>query len=239
MNALLAWLAPLVALVLPPHCVACSVPSDERSPLCPRCAETLEVIGRHCLRCGLPIPGARDGPPVTCVACVRAPPAWDAARAPVVFGGAIAIAVRRWKLCAQPELGPTLARLMTPLLDELAPAIDVLVPVPLHPRRLREREFNQASQLARAARHRGHPPVIDALVRVVDTPPQSTLDATARRRNVRGAFAVEKWAELEGARVLLIDDVLTSGATASECARTLRRAGAARVDVLTLARTLP
>jgi ComF family protein len=119
----------------------------------------------------------------------------------------------------------------------LAPVPDLLLPVPLHPRRERERGFNQASLLARrVGRSLGRPVREDVLARVVATRSQTELDAAARRANVRNAFEVRQPAPIVGRHVILVDDVLTTGATLSECARRLREAGAAVVGALTVAR---
>jgi ComF family protein len=134
-------------------------------------------------------------------------------------------------------LGDLLAGLPLSALPGAAP--DVLVPVPLHPRRARERGYNQALLLARRLeRAWGVPVAADALRRTVATQPQADLDAAARRRNVRDAFAVRSPELIAGRHVVLVDDVLTTGATAAECAMSLRRAGAATVGVLTVARAL-
>ncbi len=236
-------------LLLPGSCAACRALTDGDDPLCALCARTLDPIAWPCPRCGLPLPKAAD-PPLTdgqaapraaCLACQRRPPPWHTARAPFAYAGDLAVAIRRFKLAREVALARPLARLLAPTLDEAAAHADAFIPVPLHPARLRDREFNHASLLARGARRRGQPPVVEALDRVRDTPPQGTLDAARRRANVRGAFAVGKShrAAVRGATVCLVDDVLTTGATAAACAEALLRAGAARVDVITLARTPP
>jgi ComF family protein len=117
--------------------------------------------------------------------------------------------------------------------------VDLVVPVPLHPRKLRAREFNQSLLLAdRIARRLSLPLSFEHLVRIRDTQPQTELDRRERTRNVRRAFAVREPAGFENQRVLLVDDVLTTGATVNDCARALRRAGAQSVCVLTLARRI-
>src|SRR5262249_20911673 len=143
---------------------------------------------------------------VPCLACVRERPPWHGARAPLVFGGALAVAIRRWKLGPVPELTRPLARPVAPALARLAPDAGARVPVPLHPRRLRAREFNQAALLARGARalHAAAPPVADVLERTRDTASQATLDAAARRRNVRGAFRVAAPSLVAGRRLCLV-----------------------------------
>jgi ComF family protein len=134
-------------------------------------------------------------------------------------------------------LGDLLAGLGLSALPGAGP--DLLVPVPLHRRRERERGYNQALLVARRLeRAWGVPVAADALVRLTATAPQADLDARARRRNVRGAFGVVRAPAIAGRHIVLVDDVLTTGATASECARILSRAGASAVGVLTIARTV-
>jgi ComF family protein len=161
----------------------------------------------------------------------------------MAFAGSLSVAVRRWKLGREPALTRPLAELLAPSLAKIAQAgqVDALVPVPLHPRRLREREFNQASLLARAARRLAgsRVPVEELLDRRLDTPPQHHLPAGERRANVRRAFVVPRPAAVKGRRIVLVDDVVTTGATVDACTRALLAARAARVDVLALARTLP
>jgi ComF family protein len=127
------------------------------------------------------------------------------------------------------------------MIDRLPPLdnLDVIIPVPLHPRRLREREFNQSLLLAdRIGRHLNVPVSFTDLIRLVPSPAQTTLSRKGRLKNLRGAFAVRDAESVAGKRVLLIDDVFTTGATVNECAKTLRKAGSGDVFVLTLARTV-
>jgi len=134
-------------------------------------------------------------------------------------------------------IGGLCARHLAPRLRELSP--QVIVPVPLHWTRLFARRYNQAALLAQAVRAAGGPPVgPDWLLRRRRTPSQGRLGPAARARNVRGAFALRRGCVVRGKRVVVVDDVLTTGATAEECARVLRRAGAAYVGVLTLARAM-
>jgi len=133
----------------------------------------------------------------------------------------------------------TLGRWMRRAGAELLDGADMIVPVPLHWTRLFVRRYNQAGLLAHAIRAAGGPPVApDWLVRRRRTPSQGRLGATARARNVRGAFALRRGCSVKGKRIVLVDDVLTTGATVQECARVLRRAGAGFIGVLTLARAL-
>ena len=139
------------------------------------------------------------------------------------------------RLHLAPAFGGWMRRAGTDLLAEA----DLIVPVPLHWSRLFARRYNQAALLAHAIHAAGGPPVgADWLIRRRRTPSQGKRNAAARERNVRAAFAVRPGRPVKGRRIVLVDDVFTTGATVGECARVLRRAGAARVDVLTLARTV-
>jgi len=233
------WAACVADLLLPRRCAACDgwLEIGEPSALCPACWRTFTMpSGASCGRCGIPI----SSPLVLCATCATRPPAFDVARAlglylagPAVLNP-LARAVRAVKFhghrAAAASLGAALASLI------LLPADALVVPVPLHSSRLRERGYDQAALLARAcARAAGLPVAVRALVRRRDTPPQASLDAAARRSNLAGAFAAA--APLEHPTVALVDDVLTTGATADACTRALRAAGAARVVVLTVGRT--
>jgi len=170
-----------------------------------------------------------------CVSCAisveRAPP-HDRLRSIYLFGGAVASAIRRCKYGDRPEVARALGRLIPPdAIDEDA----IVVPIPLHPKRLRARGFNQSALLALAT---GRPVDVRALERIRDTPPQAGLKAEARRQNVAGAFRARS-ERVRGRRVALVDDVITTGATVEAASLELSRAGAVAVDVLTLARAVP
>jgi ComF family protein len=239
-------------LFFPARCAACDQLLDEESAIfCAACALSVEPIVSACPRCALPWPQPLERPP-PCIACLIRSPRVEAAFAPYEFGGAIAQAVRRLKWAALPELSRPLGRLLADGFARAGPSfsdVDVAVPVPLHPRRLRSREFNQAALLAQTmtaalARRDRSPRILrvdaNALVRLRDTPPQTGLGRAQRRCNVLGAFAVPRWARdrVRDKRVLLVDDVLTTGATADACAAALYEAGAAAVLVLTLGRAM-
>ena len=149
--------------------------------------------------------------------------------------------VQRFKYGRKVSLGKPLARLMAIACRDLLPerALDVIIPVPLHPKRLRWRGFNQSVILARVVGSQWNLPIDPfVLVRPRETPPQTQLSEEERRRNVRRAFSVNPAKSIEGKSVLLIDDVYTSGATVNECSRALKRGGAREVYVLTLARAV-
>lgn len=243
------WRAAL-ELIYPARCVACDeVLDDPHDVFCRGCILTLAPLTSACPRCARPsVTLLERAPP--CVGCLERPPRFVAAAAAYEFGGAIAEAIRRLKWGHMPEIASPLGTL---LFDALARApadfrdIDLIAPVPLHRRRLRKREFNQAAELAAAmrdeARLRDSPlarVALDAraLERIRDTPPQTGLDALQRRENMLGAFRVRHPARVDGKRVLVVDDVMTTGATADACAAALARAGAAAVLVLTLGRAV-
>jgi len=155
---------------------------------------------------------------------------------PYRYEGVLEQLIRLYKYRRRATMARPLGDLALVWMDRL-PTVDLVMPVPLHPSRLREREFNQALLLAnRIARRLDLPLSYEHLLRVRETRPQTELDRTERAANVRRAFAVRRPAFLEGRRVLLVDDVFTTGATVNECAKSLRRAGVASVWVLTLAR---
>ena len=233
------WVTAALDLVFPPLCPVCDemLGAGRRDPLCGACWEGLERIAPPwCRCCGAPL-----GIEGLCGACRIRRPRFAYARAAALYGDLVREAIHAFKFggrrgLANP-LGDLLAGLGLSALPGAAP--DVLVPVPLHPRRARARGYNQALLLARRIeRAWGVPVVANALLRAVPTLPQADLDAAARRRNVRDAFAVSRPERITGRHVVLVDDVLTTGATAGECARSLYRAGAAAVGVLTVARAL-
>lgn len=216
-------------LLLPDRCVACSTLIQGSWPFCGLCSVSVHQVERPCLRCGLP-----DAAPL-CGWCRAWPPPFAAARAPLVYGGQAAVAVRRAKYGGMSHLCRPLGQLLR--LCGGDPGGRLVVPVPLHPRRLRQRGFNQATLLARQLAPRPGQPGLDcrALTRVQHTPSQAALDRHQRLDNLRQAFAASR-PRVGGHRVLLVDDVMTTGATATACAETLLGAGAVEVQVLTLTR---
>jgi ComF family protein len=228
--------------VFPTDCVACGRPAAERRLpfFCRGCWETIRPIeGPVCPRCGRPFDSPvalLASPGYLCGPCRKKPPAFDRALSPYRYEGILEQAIHLFKYRRRDALATPLTDLMLVWADKL-PSISLVMPVPLHPSRLRRREFNQALLLAdRIADRLGLPLSFEQLVRVRATRPQTELDRKERARNVRRAFAVREPAGLAGQQVLLVDDVLTTGATVNECARVLRRAGVESVTVLTLAR---
>lgn len=234
----------LLDLALPPTCISCGAILCDEGGLCGTCWGRLTLIAPPvCHRLGTPFtvpPFAGEGPPVSPEALAD-PPAFDRARAAVVFGPVSRDLVHRLKYGDRLDLARPMARLMAQAAPDLIREADVIVPVPLHLFRLWRRRFNQSALLARhIGVEAGRPVHLDALARVRPTSSQVALSRRERQANVSGAFQVPpaSAAVIAGRRVLLVDDVLTTGATLDACARVLRRAGASGVDGLTFGRVV-
>lgn len=234
----------MVDAVLPPLCLSCGAVVAEPGSLCPACWARMGFLAPPwCHACGRPFdvdPGG-DGGDMLCGPCLAKPPPWGRARAVLRYDDASKPLILRFKHADRLDGAPAFARWMVRAGAELLGDADLLVPVPLHRWRLLARRYNQAAVLALAVgRLAGVAVAPDALLRVRRTDSQGHLDRDQRRRNVAGAFAVSprRQGPLAGRRVVLVDDVLTTGATVGECARVLLRAGAAHVDVLTLGRVV-
>lgn len=241
--ALARWFDPLLDLVFPAVCPICATRSDDPAhrPFCGPCWAALPVeLGPGCSLCGEPFPGL--GGVLACDTCRRTPPPYTFARAVGPYRDGMREAIHALKYGRRPVLATPLGRLLAEAGARALPTppdawADGLVPVPLHPARLAERGFNQAELLAVPCAARWRLPVLArALIRARPTLPQADLDAEARRANVRDAFRVPRSTDVRDRRLLLVDDVLTTGATVGAAARALRAAGAAAVGVLTLAR---
>lgn len=229
-------------LVYPPSCLACHAAVGACGTLCPDCWVRIVWIERpYCERLGTPF--AHDlGRGLLSPEAMASPPVWSRARAVAAFGdGPARQLVHRLKYGDRMELARHLGVWMARAGAELLESADILIPVPLHRRRLAIRRFNQAAELAKAVSNVcGVPWAAGVLERIRPTPPQVGLSRSQRATNMQGAFHVPvgRRIMIEGRRVLLVDDVLTSGATTNAAARVLRRAGAADVDLLTFARVV-
>jgi len=216
----------------PPACLLCSAPSNAH-PLCPGCRAELPWHHQpQCPQCAIPTP---DGQ--LCGACLKHPPAFDRTQAALTYAFPVDQMIPRLKYHGQLAIAPVLGECLAEAV-EAAPRPDRLIAMPLHATRIRERGFNHATEIARTlARQLGLPLDLDSCRRTRDTPPQMGLKHDARRRNVRGAFTCS--GEVQGQRIALIDDVMTTGTSLDELAATLKQAGAREVSCWVVARTLP
>lgn len=229
-------------LLLPPRCLACGAVVEAAGGLCGDCWARVVFLGPPwCRVCGHPLPHAVPDAPL-CARCAAEPPRYERARAALRYDEGCRRMVLGLKYYDRTDAAPAFGRWMASAGRELLDETALLVPVPLHRRRLLARGYNQAGMLAQAvARVTGAAVVPDLLLRVRATAPQQGLGPQARRDNVKpAAFRINAWqaARLSGRRVILIDDVLTTGATVDACVQVLLRGGASAVDVLTLARVV-
>jgi ComF family protein len=227
-------------LCFPRSCAGCGAPDPEAMRhLCWECFRDLAVLQPpFCERCGDPVAGRVDHA-YTCALCAARAPSFLRARSAVRYDGAAASAIRALKYHGATWLADDLAALLEGVTraEYAGVTFDAIVPVPLHPLRRRRRDFNQAELLAgRLARRLGAPVRARAVRRVRATPSQTRLTVRERADNMRGAFQARAPMNLDGGRVLLVDDVMTTGATVHDAARALREGGVAEVWVVTVAR---
>jgi ComF family protein len=224
--------------ILPPMCVTCREPLSAHDSLCSQCWREIEFIRPPiCDRLGLPMP-FDTGEAMVSAAAVAEPPPYDRARAVAAYTGVMRTLVHDLKFRDRHDARQLFGRWLVEAGEAILSDAEVVVPVPLGRWRLLSRRFNQAAILAHeVARVKGLEYAPLALVRQRATMSQVGLSRRQRQRNVAGAFAVvpRRKASLDGRKVVLVDDVITTGATVAACARTLKRAGASRVDVLALA----
>lgn len=231
----------LLDVILPPICHICHsfIPNADTLHICPTCRDRLPLVASPlCPLCGIPFAGG--GSNHCCGACLTHPPHFDTARAHFLYEGPIRDLIHSYKYNQRTQLRYPLALLtlegLSGFLAEQVP--HVIVPVPLHRSRLRQRGFNQAVLLGKILSRRLSLPMLpDTLIRARPTEPQIELSAAERRINVKGAFTVGRPDRVEGKRILLLDDVMTTGSTMDECARELKKAGAEMVIAATIART--
>lgn len=217
-------------LAPPSLCILCGADSSNGA-FCAACLAALPWLPiNHCPHCARPTP---DGG--LCGACLKAPPAFDSIHAALLYTGALAQLVPAAKFGGRWSLLPALAQLILPTV-QAAPRPDLLIAMPLHPKRLKERGYNQAQEIAAPLARALHLPLEhDLLIRSRDTEHQARLTGKARRDNMRNAFSVH--GDLTSRHVAVIDDVMTTGASLQAAAKALKQAGAARVDGWVLART--
>jgi len=235
------FLTALLDVILPPVCHICRsfIPNAGKLHICPTCRERLPLVSSPlCPVCGIPFIGT--GGDHRCGACLTQPPHFDAAVARFLYEGPIRDMIHAFKYNQRTHLRYPLALLamegMSKIMASHAPQL--IVPVPLHSSRLRQRGFNQAVLLGKVMSQQLSLPLLpDTLARTRQTEPQIKLSAADRRLNVKGAFTVKKQVNVVGKRVLLLDDVMTTGSTMDECAKELKKAGAVVVIAATIART--
>jgi len=226
----------ILSLLFPQSCPLCNNISTTHkiAPICPECWNNISPYkGGLCKRCGRPILSERAR---ICGDCMKKEPPFTQAGSYGRYEGALEEAIKQLKYHG-------IKRLASPLSDLLLrmplPDVDLIIPVPLHKNRLKERGFNQSALIARAVAKRLHRPLlVNTLIRTRYTIPQVSLTASERERNIRGAFVVEDNRRIHGKDIMLVDDVFTTGATVRECSKVLRRAGARNIYVITLARSV-
>lgn len=227
----MGWLAKIWTGVFPPRCTLCQGVGWDNLDLCRACAEDLPRPRHRCPLCAAEVELPNGLP---CAACIRRPPAFDRVLAPFRYRAPVDFFIQQLKFHERLAMATLLAALFDLEAPPGSPA--ALIPVPLHPRRLRQRGFNQALELARhLAERRAATLLPRGLIRRRATVPQSELPAPRRRQNLKRAFKVNGVTPLPS-HVALIDDVMTTGATAHECAATLKANGVERVDVWVMAR---
>ncbi len=230
-------------LCLPKICAGCEavgIPGD--GSWCADCLERLPRIhSPMCPLCGRPFTDSPDSHDHLCGECIQSAFHFDSARSAVFHSGTVRDRVHQFKFGARMEWVPPLVELLRiAYADSGFPVPDLIVPVPLHPHRLKQRGFNQSGLLAREfSRRTGLAVSFDTLERKNRTEPQTRLNRAERLKNVKGAFNVAPGADVKGRIVLLLDDVFTTGTTLSECAKTLKKKGASGVYALTITRALP
>ncbi len=242
MRGVLAWMGRgVLEVLLPAHCLTCDAPVSDMGQLCAACFQRTNFLGEPCCNaCGRGFSAEQAaGPERLCVVCQADPPCWGAARAALRYDEQSKRMIIPLKYGDKPEQARALGAFMARVGAGLIRDADWLVPVPLHRARLRTRRYNQAALLATAvARVSRRPVILDALRRTRATRPLATWSPSQRVAELSGVFAVNpaRLDKLRDSRVLLIDDVLTSGSTAAACTHVLLAAGVIRVDVLAAAR---
>lgn len=230
--------------LFPANCASCDTRLwDDLVPfICQACWETVtKISGPCCTHCGVPFHSSsalQHSPTHTCGSCRIKPPAFAQTWSLFPYQSPLKEAIVLFKYRGKRSLTRPLLQAMISVLPTL-PTLDLLMPVPLHPQRLREREYNQSALLAhRLSQHLKIPLLLSCLLRTRATVPQTSLTRKERLTNLRKAFAIREVSRIKDQRILLIDDVFTTGTTLHECAKTLRKAGSGPVYGLTLARML-
>ncbi|MFH1046336.1 MAG: ComF family protein [Candidatus Omnitrophota bacterium] len=237
------WAKNIINLVYPLACAVCGERLDPLSarPLCDGCWQSIKfILPPFCRCCGKHLPASAQRYAFVCSDCQQARHFFKAARSACAYEGVIKECIHLLKYAQKFALNRPLSALMIGFAQRhlRLDTIDLILPVPLHQVKLRERQFNQATLLARTLAKEFSRDIHEkTLVRIRNTPSQTALTKAQRLKNVAGAFSVRLPASIDKKRILLIDDVFTTGATVGECAKVLTQAGARSVEILTLARS--
>lgn len=228
-------LSRILNLLFPSHCPICNSPSDNhrQNPLCNECWASIErYSGPSCEICGLPTPSPYTA---ICGECLRKRPPYSRILYYGIYDGALKESIHLLKFQGIKRLAKPLSDLLLTLPIK---EYDAVVPVPLHSKKLKEREFNQTALLGRQiSKATKTPLLLNSLVKTRETKLQTEVGRKGRLTNLKKAYAFS--GDINGLRLLLVDDVITTGATVSECAATLKRAGAREIEVIALARSMP
>ncbi len=223
----------IINTIYPSSCALCGATGRPGLELCPACFSDLPWNRHPCPRCAAPLPPDSDTP--LCGECIKRLPSWDEAKSPLSYSFPVDKLVQRFKFEGDLAVGRLLGTLLADYLAAGTEKPDCIVPVPLHPSRLKERGFNQAMELARPLSRRLKVQVrLDLCERVRATEVQSKLDAAERKKNLRDAFTVN--APVQGMHLALLDDVVTTGVTAEVLAQAFKEAGAARISLWSVCR---
>ncbi|MDB2415140.1 ComF family protein [Rickettsiales bacterium] len=229
----------VVNIIYPPQCFSCNVSIYEHGHLCPECWESIQFVRPpYCQKCSFPFEYSIEGENL-CAECIKSPPAFNKARCAFLYDDNSRKIVTSFKFGDKTHSHMTLAKMMISSATDLLKEVDIIVPVPLHRLRLLKRKYNQSAILAHSiSKYTDIAVVPDLLIRNRNTPPQSGLTQRQRHKNMKNAFSVrEKYHQfIDEKKVMLIDDVMTTGATIEACTKALFKSGAAEVYVLTLAR---
>ncbi len=217
----------------PPVCVLCGSTHCENRDLCAACEADLHINHHACCMCAIPLPG--DMPSALCGQCLQRKPNFDLAWSPFIYAQPLEWMIHQLKFNAKLAFGRVLGNLAVQHLPDWLEKPDCIIPVPLHPRRLRERGFNQSLELAKGIAGHLHIEISTGCCsRPVYTQPQTGKDAKQRKRNIKGAFLFNNQEQYR--HVAIFDDVITTGSTVSELARIIKKSGVPRVDVWSIAR---
>lgn len=225
----------LLNFIFPSKCPVCSNKPENHAynPICTACWRSIKrYTGPACSICGLP---AVSSAATICEACIKNKPPFAKAVYYGIYEGVLKESIHLLKFKGIKRLSSPLCRLLS---DISVPETDGIIPVPMHPKRLKQRGFNQTAVIGHRLSKKIKAPLMpDVLIKVKDTPPQTDITGKERLKNVRNAFAAEK--KINGLNLLLVDDVITTGATVRECSQTLLEAGAKSVVVIAIARSMP